>query len=76
MTAIHMHFFRDLYAELRASGVLSVTPKTYWWRQNEARKKSVQHGDELVKLVLVMVLKKIYIYIKERERDSHLIKSI
>ena len=28
MIVIHMHFFRDLYVKLRASGVLSETPDT------------------------------------------------
>ena len=46
--AIHMHFFRDLYAELRASGVLSVTAKTLNWRHNEAREKSTQRGNQLL----------------------------
>ena len=36
----HVHFFRDLYAKLNASGVLSMTPKTLWWRQNEARERA------------------------------------
>ena len=48
MIAIHMHFFRDMYAKLsRASGVLSVTPDTWVTsRQNEAREKSVQRGNQ------------------------------
>ena len=41
------------------SGVLSVTPKTFWWRQNDERKKRAQHRNELVKQVLVMVSKKV-----------------
>ena len=53
------HFFRELYAKVRASGVLSVTPKKLWWRQNEAREKSAQSGSELMKQVLVMVFKKV-----------------
>ena len=53
------HFFRDLYAKVRASGVLSVTPKKLWWRQNEAREKSAQSGNEFMKQVLVMVFKKV-----------------
>ena len=45
-----MHFFRDLYAELRA---------LFFWRQNDAREKSAQRGNELVKQVLVMVSRKV-----------------
>ena len=36
---IWLHFFCDLYANPRASGVLCVTSKALWWRQNEARGK-------------------------------------
>ena len=54
-----MHFFRDLYAEVRASGVLSLRPKTFWWRQNKAQEKSTKHGNQLVKQELVIVSKKV-----------------
>ena len=47
----HIYFFSDLYGKLRASGVLSVTQNTLWWRQNEAREKSAQRGAGLVKRV-------------------------
>ena len=52
-----MHLFSDMYAKLRASGALSVTPKTFWWRQTEAREKSAQRGNQLVKQESVMVSK-------------------
>ena len=51
MIAIHLHFFR----QLRASGVLSVVPKTRWWRQNDVQEKSAQCGNQLVKQELVVV---------------------
>jgi len=56
MTAIQMHFFRELYAELRASW-WRVTPKAFWWRQTEARQKSTHCGNMLMKQVLVMMSK-------------------
>ena len=59
MVASHMHFFRDLYVKLRTSGVLSVTPETLRWRQNEAREKTAQRVNQLVKLELVLVSKKV-----------------
>ena len=39
MITIHRYFFHDMSAKLRTS-VLSLTPKTLWWHQNEAWGKS------------------------------------
>ena len=38
---------------LELPGVLFVTPKTFWWRQNEAREKSARRYDELMKQIIV-----------------------
>ena len=53
-----MHFFRDLYAKLRASKCSVRDFKNILLSQNEERKKSSQPGNELMKQVLVRVQKK------------------
>ena len=59
MIAICMDFFSNVLAKLRASRVLSVMPKTLWWRQNEVPEKSAQHSIQLVRQELVMVSPKV-----------------
>ena len=49
MIAIHVHFFHDLYAKLRASWCSIQDVKDIWWRQNEVWEKSKQHRNELTK---------------------------
>ena len=51
--------------ELVLPGVLSLTPETFWWPENELHEKSTQHWNKLVKQVLVMACPK----------KGHLIKS-
>ena len=51
-----MHFFYELYTELRASWWPVHDAKDTLWCQNEAREKSSQCSNELMKQVLVMVL--------------------
>ena len=72
MTAINPDAFLQWPVRKRQSFWSSiretVTPKTLWWRQNEAREKSAQRGNQLVKQELAIV--------STQQQQNHLIKSI
>ena len=53
-----MHFFRDLYAKLRASWCSLRDAKDILVTSKRSGEKSAQRDNELVKQVLVMVFKK------------------
>ena len=65
MITIHMHIFCQL-CRTESFLVFSPSRQSFWWRLYEAREKSVQRRNELVKQVLVMVSKTVTlnIYIK------------
>ena len=56
MTAIHMHFFRELYAELTAFRRSVRDAKDISERSNEVQEKSAQRGN--MKQILMMASKR------------------
>ena len=59
MMAIHIEFFRDLYAKLRASRCSIHVVKYILVTSKWSSGKNAQRGNELTKQVLVIVSKKL-----------------